>query len=53
MERLKSIFPGVADHPLVLRNSTGCPLYLFCFAAANERGARVALRIANDILKKA
>lgn len=50
-ERLRSIFPGVADKPAVLRNSGGNPLYLFCFAAANEKGAPVACRIANSLLK--
>lgn len=50
--RLKKIFPGVADEPGVLRNSTNCPLYLFCFAAANKRGAKVALKIANYLLKE-
>lgn len=51
-QRLKTIFPGVAEAPAVLRNSANCPLYLFCFAAGNERGAQVALRIANHLLKK-
>ena len=50
-DRLKSVFAGVADNPGVLRNSANCPLYLFCFAAGNERGAPVALRIANSLLK--
>lgn len=51
-ERLRTIFPGVADAPAVLRNSAGSPLYLFCFAAANENGAKTACRIANSLLKK-
>lgn len=51
VERLHTIFPGVADHPGVLRNSSNGPLYLFCFAAGNERGAPIALRIANHLLK--
>lgn len=50
LERLRGVFAGVADHPLVLRNSTKSPLYLFCFAAANKRGAPIALKIANHIL---
>ena len=49
--RLKSVFPGVAE-PGVLRNSSNCPLYLLCFAAANENGAPTALKIANHILKE-
>lgn len=51
VERLKSLFPGVVEEPGVLRNSSNCPLYLFCFAAGNERGAPIALRIANHLLK--
>lgn len=50
-ERLERIFPGVAAEPGVLRNSTGNPLYLLCFAAANERGAPTALRIAEHLLQ--
>lgn len=51
-ERLGMLFPGVARHPRVLRNSVNAPLYLLCFAAGNERGSRVALRIANHLLEK-
>jgi three-Cys-motif partner protein len=51
-ERLRSLFAGVADEPRVLRNSKRSPLYLLCFAVGNARGARVALRIANHLLKK-
>lgn len=50
-DRLKSVFAGVADNPGVLRNSANCPLYLFCFAAGNEKGAPIALKIANSLLK--
>lgn len=49
--RLKTIFAGVADQPGVLRNSSNNPLYLLCFAVANKRGAPVALRIANHLLR--
>ena len=51
VERLKSIFPGVAKNPLALLNSANTPLYLLCFAASNERGAKTAVKIAQDILK--
>lgn len=51
VERLKTIFAGVAENPLPLRNSTNVPLYLLCFAAANPRGATPAVRIANHILR--
>ena len=50
-ERLRAHFPGVARRPAVLKNSTNSPLYLLHFAAANERGAQVALRIAEHLLK--
>jgi three-Cys-motif partner protein len=51
-ERLKSIFPAVAEQPKVLRNSANSPLYLLCFAAGNHNGAPIALRIANHLLTK-
>lgn len=50
-DRLRSVFAGVVDEPGVLRNSTGCPLYLLCFAAANPKGAPTAKRIASYLLK--
>jgi three-Cys-motif partner protein len=51
VERLRTIFPGVAKNPLALHNSAKTPLYLLCFAASNEHGARLAVKIAQDILK--
>jgi three-Cys-motif partner protein len=48
LDRLRTVFPAVAE-PLVLRNNKA-PLYLFCFAAGNERGAPLALKIAQDII---
>lgn len=51
-DRLKTVFPGVAEEPGLLRNSRNNPLYLLCFAAANERGAPTALRIANHLLRE-
>lgn len=51
VERLKTVFAGVAENPLPLRNSKNVPLYLLCFAAANPRGAPTAVRIANHILR--
>lgn len=50
-DRLKTIFAGVAEEPGVLRNSSNNPLYLLCFAAGNENGAPIAVRIANSLLK--
>lgn len=51
VERLKTVFPGVAENPLPLYNSRNNPLYLLCFAAANPRATKPALRIAQHILK--
>jgi three-Cys-motif partner protein len=52
-ERLKSIFARVARNPLWLENSTHSPIYLLCFAASgNARVARLAVKIAEDILGK-
>jgi hypothetical protein len=48
-ERLGGCFAKVAKG-LVLRNPKSSPLYLLCFAAANERGAPTALKIAQNIL---
>lgn len=50
VRRLESVFPGVAT-PGILRNSTGCPLFLFCFASGNVKGSDIAKRIADHILK--
>ncbi len=50
-QRLKSIFAGVSENPAVLRNSKNCPLYLLCFAAGNAKGAPIAIRIADNLLK--
>jgi three-Cys-motif partner protein len=51
-DRLKTLFPGVAEEPGVLRNSVNNPLYLLCFAAANEKGAPIALKIATHLLRE-
>ena len=50
--RLKTIFADVAKKHLILRNSKNSPLFLFCFACGNPRGAPIALRIANHIIDK-
>jgi len=49
-ERLKTKFAAIAPS-LVLRNSKSSPLFAFCFAASNEKGAPIAVKIAKDILK--
>ena len=48
--RLESIFPGVAKNPLWLTNSKNTPLYLLCFACGNRHAAKVATKIAQEIL---
>jgi three-Cys-motif partner protein len=52
VNRLRTVFPGVADNPLPLLNSRNVPLYLLCFAAGNPRGAKLAIKIAQDILRR-
>lgn len=49
IELLKQEFAGVVN-PLELQNSSGSPLYLFCFAVSNPKAKKPALSIANDIL---
>jgi three-Cys-motif partner protein len=48
--RLKKEFVAVAE-PLTLYNSRRSPLYLFCFAAGNKKGATTGLKIAKKILE--
>lgn len=52
IERLETAFHAVAKKPGILCNSQNVPLYLFCFASANPKGAPTALKIANDLLKR-
>ena len=52
VQRLKTIFAGVSDNPLPLFNSTNSPLYLLCFASANPKGSKTAIKIAEDILRR-
>lgn len=52
IERLETAFHAVAKKPGILYNSQNVPLYLFCFASANPKGAPTALKIANDLLKR-
>ncbi|MDR2599591.1 MAG: three-Cys-motif partner protein TcmP [Oscillospiraceae bacterium] len=54
-ERLKSIFPYVADNPKFLYNTKMSPLFLFCFAVANPNPSAIALakKVAEEhILRK-
>ena len=52
VDRLRTIFAGVAKNPLPLYNSKNNPLFLLCFAAGNAKGAPTAIKIAQDILRK-
>lgn len=42
-ERLKSIFPYVAENPRFLYNAKMSPLFLFCFAVSNPKPAAYGL----------
>ncbi len=50
--RLRSEFAGVHEQPLILRNSSGAPIFLLCFACGNPTGAPIATRIAQHIINK-
>jgi three-Cys-motif partner protein len=50
--RLAAIFADVAGNPRLLVNSRRTPLFLLCFAAANPKGAPIAKRIAEHILRE-
>src|SRR5205085_6159683 len=52
VQRLKTIFVGVAENPLPLLNSRNNPLYLLCFASGNPKGSKTAIKIAQDILSR-
>lgn len=51
VKRLEEEFEEVAKNPLILRNSRNSPLYLLCFASANPKGSKTAIKIAQHILK--
>jgi three-Cys-motif partner protein len=50
--RLRSVFAEVARNPLALRNSRNVPIYLLSFAAANPKGGKTGVKIAQDILSR-
>jgi three-Cys-motif partner protein len=53
-QKLRSIFPKVAENPRILPNSNNSPLFQLFFAAGNPgRGGDIAIRIAQHILKEA
>lgn len=51
-DKLRLIFSGVASNPKIFYNSRNNPMYLLCFAAGNQKGAKIAVKIANDIMEK-
>jgi len=51
VKRLKTVFAGVANRPLELCNSKNIPIFMLCFASANPKGAKTAIRIADYILR--
>lgn len=51
LERLATVFEGVAPNAMPLINNRGNPLFLLCFAAANKKGAPIAIKIAEHLLK--
>ena len=50
LAKLREAFPAVSNNPRWFCNSRNSPLFALMFAAANERGGPIALRIANDLL---
>lgn len=51
LERLKNIFAEVAPSSRIFRNSRGTPLFQLFFAAGNDKGAPIAVRIAKHLLE--
>jgi three-Cys-motif partner protein len=52
LAKLGEVFHSVHSKPRVLRNSKNNPLYLFCFACANQKGSTPAMKIAGHLLTK-
>ena len=52
IERLETVFAKVAKNPRPLYNTRNVPIFLLCFAAANPKGAPIAVKIAQNILGK-
>ena len=52
LTKLREAFPAVSNSPRWFRNSRNSPVFALMFAAANERGGPIALRIANDLLNR-
>lgn len=52
ISRLDKIYTGVCNSYRVLKNSCNSPLFGFCFAVGNPKGADIAIRIAEHIIVK-
>ncbi len=50
-KRLETVFVAVSD-PLILTNSRGAPLYRLFSVASNPKGAPIAMKLAQHIMKK-
>lgn len=50
--RLRTIFAKVAESSVQLKNSKNVPLYLLFFMAGNDRGAPIAVKIAESIMSR-
>jgi three-Cys-motif partner protein len=50
--RLRTIFAGVANNTVRLKNSKNVPLYLLFFVAGNAKGAPIAVKIAESIMSR-
>lgn len=51
IERLRSVFAGVVQHPMILENARHTPMYALCFAAGNPKGAPTAVKIAGYLTR--
>ncbi len=48
-ERMKTIWKYVTDEPLVLRNTTGSPIFHFVFASNNQNAKSIAKQIIQNL----
>lgn len=51
-EKLRDVFFDIAGQGGVLKNSKNSPLFIFMFAAGNEKGATRAIPVASHIISK-
>ena len=49
-DRLSTVFSKTHKKPLILRNRSGAPIFLLCFASGNPKGAGIAVSIAQHII---